>query len=87
VTEEFSKPRYESPILIDLSSMAKGRGYCAAGPLDTSEYCTAGGSNPIACTDTGGAAQNECTMGVSATLACTAGPVSQHACTGGGNGA
>lgn len=75
MTEDLQKPRYEPPIMIDLRSMAKGGGqaYCAAGPLDTGTYCTAGGSNPLACTDAGNAAYNECTEGTSAVLACTAG--------------
>jgi hypothetical protein len=73
VTEDLTKPRYESPILIDLGDMAKGKGsYCAPGPLDTGTYCTAGGSNPLACT-AGTAAFNACTEGTAAQLACTGG--------------
>jgi hypothetical protein len=86
VTEEFPKPRYEAPILIDLGGMAKGRGQtnCTAGPLDTGTFCTAGGSNPLACT-AGTAAFNACTdQGVAAHDACTFGPVAVLACTTGG---
>jgi len=74
VTEDLPKPRYESPILIDLGGMAKGKGqsYCAAGPLDTGTYCTAGGSNPLACT-AGTAAFNACSEGTAAVNACTSG--------------
>lgn len=70
---EVPKPRYEPPIMIDLRSMAKGKGYCAAGPNDTGgNYCTAGYSNPTACTE-GNAAYSECTSGIHAVLACTSG--------------
>lgn len=43
--EDVPKPRYEPPIMIDLGSIAKGRGQCIAGDGNTSGYCSAGNSN------------------------------------------
>jgi hypothetical protein len=85
MAEEFQKPRYETPILFDLGSMAKGRGVCetgsgvTSGPLD----CTAGPSASNDCT-AGTAALNNCSQGVSALVACTAGNSATSACTAGG---
>ena len=85
MTEDFPKPRYEPPIMIDLGGMAKGKGDCVAGLTDTGARCTAGTSNLLACT-AGTAAQNECTSGTSAILACTnVGAAAVNACSPGGS--
>ena len=77
MTEEFQKQRYEPPIMIDLGSMAKGKGlmcdagysdvtgdYCRAGPNNTVGYCSAGLNN------TG----TYCSAGNLNATACSAGP-------------
>lgn len=72
MTEDFPKPRYEPPIMIDLGSMAKGRGACTAGQTDAVD-CTAGQGAFNACSQGGSASTAACTAGDSATVACTAG--------------
>lgn len=72
MTEDSPKPRYEPPIMIDLGSIAKGRGACTAGETDTVD-CTAGPGALNACSQGGSATTAACTAGVSATVACTAG--------------
>jgi hypothetical protein len=76
VTDELPKPRYEPPIMIDLGIMAKGKGYCAAGPLDTGgEYCSAGESNQIGYCSAGyGNMGTYCSAGTANQRACSAGP-------------
>ena len=64
MTEYFQKSRYETPVMFDLGSMAKGSGVCTDG--------SAPSINPIDCT-AGGTATNACTAGDSAQFACSAG--------------
>jgi hypothetical protein len=70
VTEDFPKPRYEPPVMIDLGSIAKGSGQapidCTAGASATNN-CTAGGNATSACT-AGTSAIQSCTNGVAATV-------------------
>jgi hypothetical protein len=86
MTEDFQKPRYETPIMFDLGSMAKGSGICDTG--------SAPNADPLDCT-AGPTASRACTAGDSAQVACTAGEANiggtcsdgGHAnptCTGGG---
>ena len=60
-SDERTKPKYESPILVPLGEIARGAGACTAGSGDT-DTCTAGGL-----------ASTACTIGISATAGCTTG--------------
>ena len=70
MTQDFPKPRYESPVIIYLGSMAIGSGQtpidCTAG-LSATNNCTAGGNATDACT-AGTSAIQSCTDGVAATV-------------------
>lgn len=85
MTQDYQKPRYETPTMFDLGSMVKGSGICEQGsnptldPLD----CTAGLTASRDCS-AGTAALNNCSQGVSALPACTAGDSATGACTAGG---
>lgn len=59
--EKRTKPKYETPIVVNLGEMARGAGACSAGTADVVD-CSAGT-----------AALNACTAGVSAVNGCTAG--------------
>lgn len=56
--EDFQKPRYETPIMFDLGSMAKGTGTICTGGGSADWDCTAGGNANWDCT-TGGNAQGD----------------------------
>ncbi len=76
MTEDFPKPRYEPPVMIDLGSMAKGSGQP---PVD----CSAGSSAFRNCT-AGTAATDACTAGTQAIQSCTDGAAAQIVtCSGG----
>ena len=59
--EKRSKPKYEAPIVVPLSDLARGAGDCVAGSLDVGD-CTHGGLATTACT-VGPTAVNGCTTG------------------------
>jgi hypothetical protein len=85
MTQDFQKPKYETPTMFDLGSMVKGSGICDTGSAPSSELldCTAGPTASRDCT-AGTAALNNCSQGVSAIPACTAGDSATGACTAGG---
>ena len=58
--EKRPKPKYEAPVVVPLSDLARGAGACTAGSGDT-DTCTAGGLAATACTAGGVAAT--CTAG------------------------
>ena len=71
--EKKTKPKYEAPTVVPLGGMAKGAGYCAIGSGDTTDYCTSGGLNTVACTAGPFSDGSTCSAGGSAAPTCTGG--------------